>query len=567
MLVPGVAASDGELVRLAQLGDTNALGSLLARHMAAMTAVALSIVKFGPDAEDAVQEASLAALERIGDVRNADAAGAWLCAIVRNACRLQLRRARCLVPTEAMDGHSSADASPAMVLERHALRDWMWHSIGELPEPLQVTAMLRYFGSRPSYREIAAATGVPVSTVRNRLHKARAKLSAALLTTADRAHGDVDTLTAERHRDEQELFVAAGRGELSRFVAERWPRDIEVYVRSARQSGIKDLVVALESDLGFGMHPRAVRTIASSDITVWENEMSYHDNSESPFLVSKEWTLVHERKSQRLRLYPPHVPFSECLFAESVLARHRVPSLAGELGDSFCDRGCLILGKVVLRRQEHGRTQPECLLDRLPAPSIQHLVPGAPDDLRRVAPRLQSAVEERLLSRGKFEAPHDAQEGLAVVLALEQGEIGVDLGAADRPLVSHAGQAEHQPPGRSLHHRQPRRSDPRNNERTHGPGTAKSVDVHHGVEHGHREDAFRVPDGPLETDGTTRVMKQEMTFLNTQGINGFASPIGEPAPGVVEIGTAVGQPKARQVQRHAAQTTRSQLRNNLTEQE
>jgi RNA polymerase sigma factor (sigma-70 family) len=368
--VPGVVASDGELVRLAQLGDTNALGSLLARHMADMTAVALSIVRFGPDAEDAVQEASLAALERIGDLRNADAAGAWLRAIVRNACRLQLRRARCLVLTEAIDGHSSADASPARVLERHALQDWVWHSIGELPEPLQVTAMLRYFGTRPSYREIAAATGVPVSTVRNRLHKARVKLSAALLATADHAHGDVDTLTAERHRDEQELFEAAGRGELSRSVAERWPRDIEVYVRSARQSGIKDLVVALESDLAFGMRPRAVRTIASSDITVWENEMFYYDNSESPFLVRKEWTLVHERKSQRLRLYPPRVPFDECLFTEAALSRYHVPSLAGELCDSFGDRGRLILGKEMLRRQEYGRTQPECLLGRLAAGSI-----------------------------------------------------------------------------------------------------------------------------------------------------------------------------------------------------
>jgi len=100
--VPDSSSGDGELVRLAQLGDTNALGTLLARHMAGMKAVALSTVGFGPDAEDAVQEASLRVLERIGDVRNPEAVGAWLHAVVRNVCRMQLRRAARLVPSEVV---------------------------------------------------------------------------------------------------------------------------------------------------------------------------------------------------------------------------------------------------------------------------------------------------------------------------------------------------------------------------------------------------------------------------------------------------------------------------------
>lgn len=316
--MPDSSSSDGDLVRLAQLGDTNALGTLLARHMAGMKAVALSTVGFGPDAEDAVQEASLRVLERIGDLRDPEAVGAWLHAVVRNVCRMQLRRAARLVPKETVDDLPSGDPSPDSFLERHALRDWMWHSIGELPEPLQLTAMLRYFSGLPSYENVAAASGVPVSTVRSRLHKARAKLSDALLATADRSHGDADAFTAERHREEQELFEAAQKGELRKFAAETWSPDVEVYVRESRRPEIGELLMALESDLEAGMQPRVVRTIASSDITIWENEMIFHEDTAEARRISKAWLLLHERKSGRLRLYPPAVPFKGCRFAEEL---------------------------------------------------------------------------------------------------------------------------------------------------------------------------------------------------------------------------------------------------------
>ena len=56
--------SDVELVRSAQSGAVSSLGLLLARHQAGMRAVALSILGYGPDAEDAVQDASMTALSR-----------------------------------------------------------------------------------------------------------------------------------------------------------------------------------------------------------------------------------------------------------------------------------------------------------------------------------------------------------------------------------------------------------------------------------------------------------------------------------------------------------------------
>jgi RNA polymerase sigma-70 factor (ECF subfamily) len=65
----GAAPLDSELVRAAQAGDAGSLGLVLTRHRADLYAVALAVLGHSPDAEDAVQEATLIALRRIGDVR------------------------------------------------------------------------------------------------------------------------------------------------------------------------------------------------------------------------------------------------------------------------------------------------------------------------------------------------------------------------------------------------------------------------------------------------------------------------------------------------------------------
>ena len=75
---------------------------------AGMYAVALALLGHSPDAEDAVQEAALIALRRIGEVREPDAVGPWLRMVVRNACRAQLRRTRA-VPVAELPGPVALD--------------------------------------------------------------------------------------------------------------------------------------------------------------------------------------------------------------------------------------------------------------------------------------------------------------------------------------------------------------------------------------------------------------------------------------------------------------------------
>src|SRR3712207_6387923 len=83
---------------MAQSGDAASLGVLLKRHRAPLCALALGLLGHGPDAQDAVQDAYLIALRKIGQLKEPEAAGAWLRAIVRNVCLSRLREKRGGIP-------------------------------------------------------------------------------------------------------------------------------------------------------------------------------------------------------------------------------------------------------------------------------------------------------------------------------------------------------------------------------------------------------------------------------------------------------------------------------------
>ena len=266
------ATTDAELVHAAQAGDVSALGSLLARHRPALLAVAIRLVGYGPDADDAVQEASMIALRRIGDVRDPAAVDSWLRAVTRNVCRMQ-HRSPAHLPLDAgrVAVLPSTEPDAAELLGQHATRDWVWHALEQLSSPLRLVLMLRYFSGVTAYQDIAEACGVPVGTVRSRLNQARGKLTQALLATADTAHGDVRAFTAERRRHTEELLGAVRHGDTSSALATSWLPTVAISgPRGMRAEGYGQLVRGLEQDLVDGVGHRLTNVVASSDLAVCE---------------------------------------------------------------------------------------------------------------------------------------------------------------------------------------------------------------------------------------------------------------------------------------------------------
>ncbi|WP_306212948.1 RNA polymerase sigma factor [Actinoplanes sp. RD1] len=262
---------DAGLVRDAQAGDVTSLGVLLARHRPAMYAVALSLLGRPADAEDAVQEAALIAVRRIGDLRDQAAAGPWLKAVTRNVCRAQLRRP---VPVPAeLPPLPDTRPGPEEELDRLALGDWVWQAVGQLSPALREVVLLRHFTGVTRYDEIAAICGLPVGTVRSRLHQARAKLTEALAATAEAAHDDHAGQRAARRAEAEQFFaeVRAGRGE--RAFREFYAPAVESFWPTGkRRRGVESLVEVMDRDLSEGVRQFVTGVVAAPGVLVWEAE-------------------------------------------------------------------------------------------------------------------------------------------------------------------------------------------------------------------------------------------------------------------------------------------------------
>src|SRR5215207_3863728 len=301
--------SDEELARAAQGGDAMSLGTLLERHRAPLYALALRVLGHRPQqAQDVVQDVFVVALSTIEGLREPKAVGGWLRAILRNVCLMQLREHRGEVPFDELpvglgkDPESSAEES----IDRLAMREWVWTALGELPEPLRVTAMLRYFGSYSSYEKISTILGVPKGTVSSRLSQAKVKLADALLKTAGLEHDEARQLAESRARYFNAAWEEYSRGEGYEFVVSAFSEDAVLsFPEGTVWHGRRPLAKDLEGDLKVGMKLHLTNFLANKDITVMEGDLK--NPPEDPFHCPPAICMVgfHRdgKQIQRMHIY------------------------------------------------------------------------------------------------------------------------------------------------------------------------------------------------------------------------------------------------------------------------
>jgi len=256
--------SDAGLVRAAQEGDAASLGALLDRYRASLYARGLACLKRPEDAADAVQETFLLALTWLNQVRDPEAVGGWLHAVMRSVCAMELRRAarRVTVAELGVDVPAVDDA-----VEQLALRDWVWTALEDLPEPLRLVTLPRFFGHGHSYAEITQPYGAPVGTVRSRLHQAKAQLGARLLAESGTTpRGDAGW--TQRVRDSY-LSLA---GQDPEPYAAMFASGSEIAASGLVVQGRDQIRQMCEQDLADGIGTRLVDVLSSAAITVIEAE-------------------------------------------------------------------------------------------------------------------------------------------------------------------------------------------------------------------------------------------------------------------------------------------------------
>lgn len=138
-----------------------------------MYMVALSILKNAEDAEDIVQEALLAAYEKLYTLKDDDKFKSWMMRIVVNQAKMYIRKNSNIVYMDHVE-----DFIEAYTEEKD--EDWnIWELVLSLKSELS-TVVILYYEQNYGIREISKIMRIPSGTVKSRLSKARALLKTKL---------------------------------------------------------------------------------------------------------------------------------------------------------------------------------------------------------------------------------------------------------------------------------------------------------------------------------------------------------------------------------------------------
>ena len=177
--------SDESLLAAHLRGDPRAFGTLVTRHERRIYGLCLRILGNREDAEDATQEAFLAALRKAATFRRAAAFSTWLYRIAVNAATDQARRrGRARMTTlDPEDAGVAADPGPDLG-EAVTAAVAVQTALTEVPEEFRVAVVLCDLYRVP-YADAAQILEVPVGTVKSRVFRGRAALAACLAGSDD----------------------------------------------------------------------------------------------------------------------------------------------------------------------------------------------------------------------------------------------------------------------------------------------------------------------------------------------------------------------------------------------
>ncbi|MEU4626171.1 sigma-70 family RNA polymerase sigma factor [Actinoplanes sp. NPDC023801] len=169
-------SSDDELAERLRAGDETALREAYDRHGAAVLHLAQRLLANRADAEDVTQATFVAAWTgRDGyDPQRGTILG-WLLGIARrkvvDRIRSSAREQRTTATVQAQPSVPPAGESPEKIVDRLVVAD----ELGRLPDEQRRTLELAFFDDL-THPQIAAATGLPIGTVKSHIRRGMANL-------------------------------------------------------------------------------------------------------------------------------------------------------------------------------------------------------------------------------------------------------------------------------------------------------------------------------------------------------------------------------------------------------
>ena len=174
------------LLACAQAGDTAAFESLVMPHKDAILRLTRRILRNREDAEDALQTAVLDALRHIHTFEGRSRFSSWLTRIALNAAFMRLRSTR-RRNERSLDEMVDRESAPPLQLVAPRANPEQECSAKEIKAllakgrsrlgPIYAEVLHMSHVQQLSAKEAAEILGVPVGTVKARLHRARSRLT------------------------------------------------------------------------------------------------------------------------------------------------------------------------------------------------------------------------------------------------------------------------------------------------------------------------------------------------------------------------------------------------------
>jgi RNA polymerase sigma-70 factor, ECF subfamily len=172
---------DHTLISECCAGHTQAFNRLVFRHQNSVSTLATRLLRDPCEAEDVTQDTFLRAYERIEEFRGEAKFSTWLYRICHNLCLNHLKRKK-TDPTNNIGDKALPEelAAPRNRLpdqmlirkeQQHLVKQAFAHMTQEFREVLVL-----HHTAHLSYEEIAETLGLPVGTVRSRLHRGREEI-------------------------------------------------------------------------------------------------------------------------------------------------------------------------------------------------------------------------------------------------------------------------------------------------------------------------------------------------------------------------------------------------------
>lgn len=173
---------DSVLIRKCLEGDEKSFEKLLNRYKGPVFSICLRMVRNRDDAEDISQDVFIRVFNMLDRYNPSFPFSSWLFRITSNLCIDFLRKNKRTVlsidsPVEGKDGEmlrqfESNEQGPEKRMELKEKMEYLEQSIGTLPERYRIIVIMRH-QEHLSYEQISEMLGIPLGTVKARIHRAR----------------------------------------------------------------------------------------------------------------------------------------------------------------------------------------------------------------------------------------------------------------------------------------------------------------------------------------------------------------------------------------------------------